>query len=251
MLEGAELQSLADDIEQHGLQEPIMLFEGKILDGRNRYRACVMAGVDPQYVDWQGGNPLAFVISHNLHRRHLTTSQRAMVAAKLAKDYDPTVNLQRGLGKPQKSTDCPIFDNRGKPTQNEAAEMMKVSRSLVSDARQVLAADQQVADAVTAGNITVSKARGMVTPTRKQKEQKTRNKDNPDSTRNKTKRRNAARYAQLRDGLEAIAGLPDIDSILRAIPVAGRERITRALPHAVRWLNEFHERWSEVHEPGR
>jgi N6-adenosine-specific RNA methylase IME4 len=84
LLEGAAFDELVADIHVHGIREPIWLYEGKILDGRNRYRAAVVAGVQCPTRVYEGDNPIAFVISLNLKRRHLNESQRAMVAAKLA-----------------------------------------------------------------------------------------------------------------------------------------------------------------------
>ena len=79
-----ELDELAADIRAHGLLEPIVLLDGLVLDGRNRLRACEAAGVEPRFVDWDGsGDPAAWVISKNLKRRHLDTSQRGMVAGHL------------------------------------------------------------------------------------------------------------------------------------------------------------------------
>src|SRR5439155_15188962 len=84
LIEGAELEELVADIKAHGLCEPIVVYEDKILDGRNRFRACEAAGIDPTFTVYQGGDPVAYVISLNLRRRHLNESQRALVAAKLA-----------------------------------------------------------------------------------------------------------------------------------------------------------------------
>ena len=79
-----EYQELRADIQTHGLLEPITLFEGKVLDGRNRLRACEEAGIEPQFVQYTGTNPAAFVLSKNVTRRHLTASQKAMAVVKMS-----------------------------------------------------------------------------------------------------------------------------------------------------------------------
>jgi len=79
---GQELNDLAVSIRLYGLFEPITLFEDKILDGKNRYMACAMAGVAPRYTVYEGDDPEAFVRSKNFYRHHVNPEQRADVLAK-------------------------------------------------------------------------------------------------------------------------------------------------------------------------
>jgi ParB-like chromosome segregation protein Spo0J len=95
LMEGEEFDALVADIKAHGLREPVVLFENMILDGRNRYRACEAAGVTPGFrVAVQSPDqsniarplitdPTAYVISANIHRRHLTAEDRAKYLATL------------------------------------------------------------------------------------------------------------------------------------------------------------------------
>lgn len=76
----AEYAVLRDDIKEDGLIQPITLYEGKILDGRHRYKACEELGVDCRHTDFTGSDPVRYIISLNVHRRHLTVAQRAIVA---------------------------------------------------------------------------------------------------------------------------------------------------------------------------
>lgn len=100
----AELKQLSADIKSRGLREPIILEDGKILDGRNRYRACQMANITPDCVEWngKGESPITFVLSMNLRRRHLDAGQRAAIAAEATKLYEADAesrrfgNLKRG-----------------------------------------------------------------------------------------------------------------------------------------------------------
>jgi len=80
-----EFNELVEDIRQNGQLEPIILYEGKILDGRNRYNACMKLGIKPKMKDYNGESldPLNFVISKNIKRRHLTASQKALLALEI------------------------------------------------------------------------------------------------------------------------------------------------------------------------
>lgn len=80
-LTGAEFEFLKEDIKVNGLRQPIVLHEGMILDGGNRYRACIDAGIDPEFIEFDGSNLVSFVLSANLHRRHLTPGQQAAIVS--------------------------------------------------------------------------------------------------------------------------------------------------------------------------
>ena len=87
LVEGHDFSSLVADIAAHGLREPIITTrDDRIVDGRNRYHACVTAGIEPriEILDIDDAELLSWVLSRNLHRRHLTTAQRAAIAADLA-----------------------------------------------------------------------------------------------------------------------------------------------------------------------
>jgi len=103
LMEGAEFDALVADIRANGLQQNIALYEGKILDGRNRYRACPAAGVAPvtYNADRLITDPAAYVISANLHRRHLTAEQKRDCQADqgAASEVEPA-DREDGEGEP-------------------------------------------------------------------------------------------------------------------------------------------------------
>ena len=92
LMEGAEFKELVADIAKNGLKEKITTYQGKILDGRNRYRACLSAKVEPQFEEFKGNDAAAaaFVISKNIRRRHLTGGPRRDLIAKLLKAQPET-----------------------------------------------------------------------------------------------------------------------------------------------------------------
>lgn len=129
LMEGADFESLVADIKKHGrLIEPIWTLGGKILDGRNRYRACVVAGVKPTFREWKGDvDPFDFVSSANLERRQLAIGQRAMIANELStlRPGQTVMKINHAAGK------------AAARSQAKAAEMMDVSRQSVQDARVI------------------------------------------------------------------------------------------------------------------
>jgi hypothetical protein len=84
LTQGAQFDWLVADIGEQGLLNAITLYQGQILEGRNRALACRAAGIEPRYVEYEDKDPPGFVISQNLARRHLGPSERAMVAVRMA-----------------------------------------------------------------------------------------------------------------------------------------------------------------------
>jgi len=80
-MSGDEFAALVSDIKANGLQSPIVIHDGMILDGGNRYRACVEAGIEPEFREFAGDSIIAFVLSANLHRRHMSAGQQAAIVA--------------------------------------------------------------------------------------------------------------------------------------------------------------------------
>jgi len=151
MMDEEAFTDFARDIEANGQREPIVLFENKILDGRNRFKACQRLGIVPRFREYHAGDPLGFVISLNLKRRHLTESQRAMVAGKLA-----------NIGKGQFVGNQHVASaNLPTPpvSQPDAAKLLNVSERSVRTAKAVQkTGTPELVNAVEQGAVSVSAA---------------------------------------------------------------------------------------------
>jgi len=159
LIEGDAFDELVADVRANGLHQPIIMLDGKILDGRNRYRAALAAelfadendqGAARYFVDYAeaGGGPLHFVISLNLRRRHLDEGQRAMVAARIA---------TMGQGRPSEWNKSANLPDLSVVKQADAADMLHISERSVRSARKVI--DQgapELVAAVDRGDVSVS-----------------------------------------------------------------------------------------------
>lgn len=135
LIEGADFAALVKDIGDNGLMEDVTVdMEGRLIDGRNRVRACHEAGVEVRIREYDGADVTSFVVSLNMARRHLTDSQRAMIAAGIA-------NLSRGnaSGANQYQSgnlSSEIFPST--PTQTQVREQMQVSTGSMGRARRII-----------------------------------------------------------------------------------------------------------------
>jgi hypothetical protein len=149
LLEAEDQDKLKQDIKENGQVEPIILYQGEILDGRNRYLACQKLGIEPKTEEYAGSDPLKYVLSKNLHRRHLTTTQRSDIAAALV---TMTHGGDRVSEQARNSTFAPV-------SQAQAAEALKVSVDSVKKAGKIRReAPPEIIKAVKDGKMSLSAA---------------------------------------------------------------------------------------------
>ena len=145
-----EFDGLVGSIKRYGLFEPILMWQGWIVDGRHRHKACLKAGVKPEYEHLPDDMPfnvvLDRVVAANLMRRHLTTGQRAMTAAALA-------NMT--VGRKWESNRTNLSDNK---SNGDAAKTLNVSPSTVKTAKAIKRDAPDLAEEVSKGNMTLNAA---------------------------------------------------------------------------------------------
>lgn len=175
LIEGDDFEQLVADVREHGIRDPITIHEGQVLDGRNRYRALIELAktgevLGPGWGHRSGetidstdivpphmwfvrfnaaseGDPLTWVISKNLMRRHLDESQRAMVAADIGK-------LEHGGARGKGSIE-PL-------SAAQRARLLNIARISVRRADAVKEHGvPELADAVRRGRVAVSTAEAL------------------------------------------------------------------------------------------
>lgn len=168
MMTGDEYESLKADIAANGQREPIYTCDGQIIDGRNRYRACSELGIAPVMREWNGaGSLVAFVVSLNLHRRHLTPSQRAAVGVDMLPMLEEEAKRRQrehGGTAPGKSKSLPeFFPEVIEPESREqAAALVGTNAHYVSDAKRLKADAPELFEQVKAGGMTIAQAKQSV-----------------------------------------------------------------------------------------
>jgi N6-adenosine-specific RNA methylase IME4 len=161
MMNANDMRSLLDDMKANGYDKsaPIVLYENKILDGRNRYAAASQLGIEPTFADFQGDDALKFVIRHNLNRRHLSETQRGVIATKLE-------TMKWGDNQHTKTGHANLhvleIPNMPEPiiqvNRKEAAEMMNVSPRTIATISAIEKAAPELVDKMLAGELSAHAA---------------------------------------------------------------------------------------------
>jgi len=173
LMDGPEFTALVEDIRTNGLLDPIITHDGKIIDGRNRYRACVEAGVAPRFEVWRqnGASLTQWVISKNLHRRHLTSSQRAACALDflpwLEKEAAERKRVLSGSWAHDTETTTLEMDEVGEifpqpetgRAKEYAAELFGTNPHYVQDAKAIQERRPDLIEKVKTGELTIPQAK--------------------------------------------------------------------------------------------
>lgn len=239
LMEGEDFSALLHDIKAHGQRDAIVVLGHEILDGRNRYRACQQLHIKPRLEEWdEQGDPIEYVVSKNLHRRHLSASQRAMIAARIA-----NIEVgQVGGGHGRTGTEISVPD---------AARLLNVHHTTVTSARKVLreGTPEEIAK-VSSGELAAStiakqirKDSSPVRRAKRQTESLATTGRNPE--RIQRQQLNAEIWGRIRDALIHLTSLPlvtDVVAIARAHDKTGL--VDQRVEPAMKWLKEFADVWS-------
>jgi N6-adenosine-specific RNA methylase IME4 len=157
MMTGQDYYDLRNDIKENGLLEPIILHDGKILDGRNRYTACLDLGIEPAFEEFKNGqSPISYVISKNLHRRHLNETQRGMIAGKIE-------TMEHGGNRQDANLHLEI-------TRKEAATMLNVSPRTIATVKAIEREAPELLPRLESGEMTAHEATKLIKKEKRQKE---------------------------------------------------------------------------------
>jgi len=158
LINGDEFDELVADIRKYGLREPIKLFDGKILDGRNRYRACLTIPGAARFETIKVDDPVAYVVSLNKHRRQLTPSQLAMVGARVKDYYAKEAKERQGSNQHKSKVENLPPSELGK-ARDLAGKAVGVSGKSIDHAAKVIEKGiPELARAVDEGRMAVSTA---------------------------------------------------------------------------------------------
>ena len=266
-MQGEAYRELLKDIREHGQREPILLDpDGRILDGRNRYRACRELGIEPQTRMWEGNgdSPLSVILSLNLHRRHLTSSQKAAIAIEILPMLEAEAKERQrksGGAVPQK-----IAEPEKGEAREKAAQLVGTNREYVAAAKKIQEKDPELLMKVRDGKLHIADALKKVVQGQREKRKQL---PTPKEARHiaiaesravaardgyyympKTEEQEAKEVEQGRregkffDAIDALNSMPvPADRFASEIPEYRRFRVDKDLNGAIEYLNRFKEVW--------
>jgi N6-adenosine-specific RNA methylase IME4 len=156
-----DYNSLKDSISKDGLLEAIWIYDNKIIDGRNRYKACLELKISPRYRQYDGepDKLVDFVLGLNLSRRHLTPSEKACVAVEALGYYEKQAKERQLAGKKIDLTEkFPQGGGKGE-AREQVAQIFGVNSRYVSDAKRIAKEDETIFNQIKQGRINISEGK--------------------------------------------------------------------------------------------
>jgi ParB-like nuclease family protein len=147
-----EYQALVESIREHGLREPIITYEGRILDGRHRYKACMETHVEVKIEPFRGDDPVGYVLSKNIHHRHLSQTQKAVVGLKLLPQYRAEAKARQLKGV------APEPGEGAGATAERVAKMVGVGKTTMESVMRVHKHRPELLDFMARGDLTATAA---------------------------------------------------------------------------------------------
>jgi adenine-specific DNA-methyltransferase len=158
LMEGEAFNDLVEDIKKHGQRHAILAYKGQIIDGRNRYRACLQLKNKPLIEQWDGkGSLTELSCSLNFHRRHLTASQRAATGAIAEEEFSKEAAARMKAGGKEK-----IPEGSKGQARDQAAKACGVNPRYITDAKLVRHHDAKLFQQLVEGKVTISQATRVV-----------------------------------------------------------------------------------------
>ena len=156
IMEEEKFEKFKEDIKENGQLEPIITFNNQILDGLNRYRACTELGITPIFKEYKGKDPLHYVISVNVHRRHMSVSQLAMVATEMLPEFEKEAKERQGI-KGSASKDAKVYTNHEGFSKSalQAAKEFGISQPSVERAKRVKEQAPEKVPDIISGKVSV------------------------------------------------------------------------------------------------
>jgi len=164
----SEFDELVDSVGWLGVQEPILTYQGKILDGRHRAKACEKLKMDCPKKEYTGPDDVAsllrVVAGFNLNRRHLSASQRAVIATEMLPQFEAEARVRQQEGRLQGAKvmkgEAPVSENAqaSRRATAEAGKALGVSASTVEKAKRLRESAPELIESIKRGGLTVNAA---------------------------------------------------------------------------------------------
>lgn len=167
MMDAETFSGLVEDVRANGLIEPIWLTpDGLLLDGRNRLAACQLVGIEPATRTFKGDDPVRFVLGLNVHRRHMTPSELAVLALEVLPLFEEQARARQLTGKAAPDLGTERAQGHGRAA-TEAAAAVGTSPASVKRAKALKDHAPDLLDQVKQGDMTVTAAERLLAARKK------------------------------------------------------------------------------------